>query len=114
MFQVLPIPIYSDAQYTHHLHSEAWSRPETDLLFELARRFDLRFGVMRDRWDTVQFPNRSVEDLKERYYNVCSILNKVSLIQTHTIYVSRSVPYVHILYRIIVRGLAKKEMGLVF
>lgn len=51
---------------------------ETDHLFDLARRFDLRFGIMRDRWDTAKFPDRSIEDLKERYYSVCSTLTKVS------------------------------------
>lgn len=30
---------------------EAWTREETDHLFELARRYDLRFIVMADRWE---------------------------------------------------------------
>ncbi|KAG8317542.1 DNA methyltransferase 1-associated protein 1 [Homalodisca vitripennis] len=79
LMQQVPIPSYSDAQYLQHLQSETWTRAETDHLFDLARRFDLRFGVMRDRWDVGRFPkpDRSIEDLKERYYNVSTILTKV-------------------------------------
>jgi len=58
------------------LHDENWSKQETDRLFELCRRFDLRFVVIHDRWDDSQ-SKRSVEDLKERYYNICAILAKV-------------------------------------
>nr|CAB3460853.1 unnamed protein product [Digitaria exilis] len=43
---------------------QAWSREETDQLFELCERFDLRFIVIADRFPTA----RSVEDLKNRYY----------------------------------------------
>lgn len=73
----VPVPSYTDTEYAQHLQSEWWSRMETDHLFDLGRRFDLRFGVMRDRWDTAKFPDRSIEDLKERYYSVCSTLTKV-------------------------------------
>lgn len=37
---------------------------------ELATRFDLRFMIMADRYDTEKFSKRSVEDLKQRYYKV--------------------------------------------
>jgi len=83
----VPIPSYSDAQYQQHLQSESWSRAETDHLFDLARRFDLRFGVMRDRWDAARFPNRTVEDLKERYYHVCTMLTKIKGGQEGKLYV---------------------------
>jgi DNA methyltransferase 1-associated protein 1 len=49
---------------------QAWSREETDKLFELCERFDLRFIVIADRFPTT----RSVEDLKNRYYSGNSIL----------------------------------------
>lgn len=42
-----------------------WSKEETDQLFELCERFDLRFIVIADRFPTA----RSVEDLKSRYYS---------------------------------------------
>lgn len=41
------------------------SRAETDHLLELCSMFDLRFVQIADRF---QYPNRSVEDLKQRYY----------------------------------------------
>jgi len=73
----VPIPSYSEMQYSQHLQTEGWTREETHHLFDLAHRFDLRFGVMRDRWDSARFPNRTIEDLKERYYNICTILTKL-------------------------------------
>ncbi|CAH1772728.1 unnamed protein product [Owenia fusiformis] len=70
------VPTYSDAEYQQHLHDDSWSRAETDHLFEMAKRFDLRFIVMYDRWNKDKFPNRSVEDLKERYYHIQNTLVK--------------------------------------
>uniref|UniRef100_A0A1B6C5W3 DNA methyltransferase 1-associated protein 1 n=2 Tax=Clastoptera arizonana TaxID=38151 RepID=A0A1B6C5W3_9HEMI len=73
----VPVPTYTDSEYGQHLQSESWVRAETDHLFDLCRRFDLRFVVIKDRWDSVRFPDRSVEDLKERYYHVCGTLTKI-------------------------------------
>ncbi|KAL6851675.1 hypothetical protein ACP4OV_020239 [Aristida adscensionis] len=56
---------YTDEEYEKHLVDPAWSREETDKLFELCERFDLRFIVIADRFPTP----RTVEDLKSRYYN---------------------------------------------
>lgn len=44
---------------------------------DLAQRFDLRFIIMVDRYDTEKFSKRSIEDLKDRYYKVCGTLAKV-------------------------------------
>ncbi|KAJ8866015.1 hypothetical protein PR048_033539 [Dryococelus australis] len=82
-FQQVPIPQYTDAEYSQHLQNDSWSRQETDHLFDLCRRFDLRFIVVHDRWDRLQFQDRSVEDLKERYYNICGILSKVQAGTSH-------------------------------
>ncbi|XP_073998570.1 DNA methyltransferase 1-associated protein 1-like isoform X2 [Rhodnius prolixus] len=71
------IPSYSDSEYACYLANDSWSRAETDHLFDLCNRFDLRFGVMADRWDLTKFNKRSIEDLKERYYEICSILAKI-------------------------------------
>lgn len=38
-----------------YLHDDAWTKAETDHLFDLARRFDLRFVVIHDRYDHQQF-----------------------------------------------------------
>ena len=54
-----------------------WTKAETDHLFALCRRYDLRFIVIQDRWDREIFPTtRSVEDLKERYYTIYNLLSK--------------------------------------
>ncbi|XP_063408622.1 DNA methyltransferase 1-associated protein 1-like [Mytilus trossulus] len=70
-------PTYSDLEYQQHLHDDNWTRQETDHLFDLCKKFDLRFVIMHDRWDREKYSNRSVEDMKERYYGICGILTKV-------------------------------------
>lgn len=72
----VPIPTYSNAEYVQHLVANNWTRAETDHLFDLCRRFDLRFIVIHDRWDRSKFTVRTVEELKERYYQVCASLTK--------------------------------------
>lgn len=52
---------------------------ETDTLFELCQRFDLRWPVIHDRWPS-HLTARSIEDLKERYYSVTNILKKVRVL----------------------------------
>ena len=68
---------YTDAEYQLHLSGDGWSRGETDHLMNLAKRFDLRFVVMQDRWNRDKFQERTVEDIKERYYNIANTLLKV-------------------------------------
>jgi len=74
----LQIPTYTMVEYNTHLRSnlQKWNRAQTDHLFELAQRFDLRFIVMADRWDRAQYGLKSVEELKERYYEVVGLLAK--------------------------------------
>ncbi|XP_024943505.1 DNA methyltransferase 1-associated protein 1 isoform X2 [Cephus cinctus] len=72
----VPIPTYTNAEYVQHLVTNGWTRSETDHLFDLCKRFDLRFIIIKDRWDRTKFSDRSVEDLKERYYQVCAALTK--------------------------------------
>ncbi|GFZ19329.1 myb-like transcription factor family protein [Actinidia rufa] len=43
-----------------------WTKNETDQLFDLCERFDLRFVVIADRFQS----SRTVEELKDRYYSV--------------------------------------------
>ena len=75
--KVVEVPTYTEMEYTQHLTSPEWSREETDHLMDLASRFDLRFIIMADRWDRETFTERSVEDLKERYYNIVERLERV-------------------------------------
>lgn len=54
-----------------------WNKASTDHLFDLAQRFDTRFVVMADRWEKDKYGVKSIEDLKERYYEVIGILQKL-------------------------------------
>ncbi|XP_024966510.1 SWR1-complex protein 4 isoform X2 [Cynara cardunculus var. scolymus] len=57
---------YTDEEYEKHLTDPAWTKEETDQLFDLCERFDLRFVVIADRFSS----SRSVEELKNRFYSV--------------------------------------------
>ncbi|KAJ7973104.1 SWR1-complex protein 4/DNA methyltransferase 1-associated protein [Quillaja saponaria] len=57
---------YTDEEYEKHLTDPSWTKEETDQLFELCERFDLRFIVIADRFPS----SRTVEELKDRYYSV--------------------------------------------
>lgn len=78
--KTVQIPVYSDQEYQLHLAREDWTREETDQLFDLCRRFDLRWFVIHDRYDTRRFSTnqkRSIEDMKERYFFICNTLEKL-------------------------------------
>jgi len=69
---------YTEEEYEKLFKNETnWSKEETDHLFELVKRFDRKWFVINDRFDHKMNPDkihRSVEDLKERYYQVCDII----------------------------------------
>uniref|UniRef100_A0A6I8RLN6 DNA methyltransferase 1-associated protein 1 n=1 Tax=Xenopus tropicalis TaxID=8364 RepID=A0A6I8RLN6_XENTR len=71
------VPVYSEQEYQMYLHDDGWTKAETDHLFDLCRRFDLRFIVIHDRYDHQQFKKRSAEDLKDRYYGICAKLANI-------------------------------------
>ncbi|CAG5864587.1 unnamed protein product [Menidia menidia] len=75
--KTVQVPVYSEQEYQMYLHDDGWTKAETDHLFDLCKRFDLRFVVVHDRYDYQQYRKRSVEDLKERYYSICGKLAKV-------------------------------------
>eukprot|EP01071_Lankesteria_metandrocarpae_P014288 Lankesteria_metandrocarpae@DN8301_c0_g1_i1.p1 len=73
---------YTHAQYVDHLQKldSRWSEAETDYLLMLCAHFDLNFHVIHDRYDNgkhADWPSRSLEVLKERYYSVGRELVKV-------------------------------------
>lgn len=109
---------YSDDEYHRWLAAGGsgpaaasdWTKAETDLLLDLARRFELRWPVVYDRWldhfadattaspraastittstsssSTVVTkqppPGRAMEDLQHRYYQVAAVLNQRRLAQ---------------------------------
>lgn len=79
----LQIPTYTINDYTTHLRTNNdWTKAQTDHLFDLAKRFDLRFIVMADRWDRQDYGHKSIEDMKERYYEVSGILQKLKGVTT--------------------------------
>lgn len=61
---------YTDEEYYKHLNDPTWTKDETDQLFDLCERFDLRFVVIADRFPA----SRSIEELKSRYYAVSRAL----------------------------------------
>ncbi|KAF8605371.1 hypothetical protein BDV93DRAFT_438963 [Ceratobasidium sp. AG-I] len=63
--------VYSTDEYNKSLQDPEWSREETDYLFDMAREYDVRFLVMHDRYSFPGGVERTVEDLKHRYYGVC-------------------------------------------
>jgi DNA methyltransferase 1-associated protein 1 len=58
---------YTNEQYTKYFNNDTnWTKEETDQLWRLCKEFDLRFIVIADRFEG----NKTIEDLKERYYTV--------------------------------------------
>ncbi|KAK7337550.1 hypothetical protein VNO77_18131 [Canavalia gladiata] len=57
---------YTDEEYDKYLTDPTWTKEETDQLFDLCERFDLRFIIIADRFSS----SRTVEELKDRYYSV--------------------------------------------
>lgn len=51
-----------------------WNKEQTDYLFELVQRFDLRFPVIHDRWPYERYHDRSIDELKNRYYSVAKTI----------------------------------------
>jgi DNA methyltransferase 1-associated protein 1 len=89
------VPRYEDDQYKEKLHSEDWSREETDYLMDLVQEFDLRWPVIWDRYEympsvpqiegqanessIIPIPKlRSMEELKARYYFVAAKMMAVN------------------------------------
>lgn len=70
---------YTDNEYEQYLQDPNWTRTETDVLFDLCRRFELKFLIIHDRWNNILYPDRSIEDLKERYYTICATLEYVRI-----------------------------------
>lgn len=58
------------AQIRHNEYEASWTKEQTDHLFDLCRRFELRWPVIADRFEGV--PPRTVEELKLRYFTVVS------------------------------------------
>ncbi|PFH62605.1 hypothetical protein XA68_12857 [Ophiocordyceps unilateralis] len=86
------VPRYTDDQYRQLLQSDGWSREETDYLMDMVEGFDIRWPLIWDRYEWMPpatnglatadgdeskavvpaVRQRSMEDLKARYYDVAS------------------------------------------
>ncbi|KAG2222983.1 hypothetical protein INT45_012282 [Circinella minor] len=69
---------YTDKEYIECLAEldKEWTKEETDYLLYLCQKYDLRFIIIADRYEYNNNKNRSIEDLKDRYYNICRTLLK--------------------------------------
>jgi DNA methyltransferase 1-associated protein 1 len=75
---------YTDEEYRSYLQSPSWTKSETDQLLELAKRYELRWPVIYDRWmqlyhegssyDSKAVEGKRIEDLQYRYYSVAAAL----------------------------------------
>ena len=74
----LDLTMYTDEEYDQLLSEGTdWNKAETDRLFELANQFDCRWHVIFDRFDQPpEIKERPVEELKNRFYNVCNTVKK--------------------------------------
>jgi hypothetical protein len=57
----IDVPFYTDIEYETYFRDVYWSRDETDYLFEMCRRYDLRFIVIADRYEWNSPTKRSME-----------------------------------------------------
>jgi DNA methyltransferase 1-associated protein 1 len=79
---------YTDDEYARFLKSDTWTKSETDKLMEMARRFELRWAIIHDRWfgyyhsmeDNAR-SSRKMEELMYRYYSVAAVLAQTRISQ---------------------------------
>jgi len=68
---------YNEEEYNNLIAKvdSNWTKEDTDFLFDLCERFDLRFIIVTDRFN-ISRPNnkRSIEEIKARYYSIGKIL----------------------------------------
>ncbi|KJH46624.1 Myb-like DNA-binding domain protein [Dictyocaulus viviparus] len=79
--KVINIPDFTDEEYEKYFKLDKWTLEETRHLFDVCRRFDIRWPIVHDRYDREKYGFRSMEDLKDRFY---SIINELSLLKDPT------------------------------
>lgn len=80
--QKVDIIEFSPEEYAQLPQEASWSYEETCHLWQLCRDFDLRFIIIQDRYSP-EWPERTVEDIKERYYGVSRQLLELKGVQEH-------------------------------
>ena len=59
----------------------SWNKEETKYLWDLCEQYDLRFYIIHDRYDDKY--ERTIEDLKHRYYSVAKRIVEINLGKSH-------------------------------
>lgn len=91
----LILPDFSDEEYDEHLANldPKWTKDETFYFWDLLKRYEMRFFVVYDRYDTSKYP-RSLDELKHKFYSVCRKLAQLRG-ETKSPYFSYSFDYEH-------------------
>ncbi|CAG9311357.1 unnamed protein product [Blepharisma stoltei] len=76
---------FTDEEYDSLNDKSGWSKEETLYLWSLCREYDLRFIIIQDRYDVSRFCDRTVEDIKERYYYISKAILQKREIEDHPI-----------------------------
>ena len=78
---------FSQDEYNMHIKpsDSSWTYEETLYLWDLLKRFDLRFTVVHDRYDDITYQERTIEELKDRYYSICRKILENRKIYDHPI-----------------------------
>lgn len=78
--------VYNEDEYNRYLKigvEPTWTKNDTDKLIDLARRYELRWPVIYDRFnahaDESSSAVLSTEELQHRYYSIATKLNQVRL-----------------------------------
>jgi len=66
---------FTDGEYESFFQDPNWTREETEELFNLCERFDLRFPVILDRFESQT--EKTMEDIKDRYYKIMKKLIEI-------------------------------------
>lgn len=76
---------YNEAEYDSVFqeanNDSSWSHDETDRLFQLCEKYNLRFSVIYDRWPDEK---RSLDDLKNHYYTIARKLAELRKFEPST------------------------------
>ena len=75
---------FTREEYEQVEQDTRWSYEETTQLWALCQDFDLRFIIIQDRYSP-QWPERTVEDLKERYYSLSRLVLELRGVTDHPI-----------------------------
>merc|ERR1712113_816876 len=72
----IPFPTYTEDDLNKH-KSDDWTTEETDYMMDLCKKFDCRFVLVQDRYDdNIHGKDRSVEEIKDRYYKITAPTNQ--------------------------------------